>query len=102
MPDSRRRTLGKGDTGWHGPADLLEISPDKSKAIVVWQDMPLLLPIRHIRKHIGFLQQLYTYNQFLHHTDYTTTPQYLMINSLQQLVDIVDGQTLGKLQLQGR
>ena len=102
MPDSRRHTLGKGDTGWHGPADLLEIPPDNSKAAVVWQDMPLLLPSRHIRKHIGYLKQLHVYHNHSNKSQNQATLQYLLINSLQQFMDTIDGQTLGKLHLQGK
>ena len=77
-PDSR--TLGKGGTGWHGPADLLEFSHDNSKAVVVWQGMPLLLPTRHIREHICYLQTLlthYTHTPHLTHQSSSNTTNCL-------------------------
>ena len=65
-----RRVLGEGGSGWHGPADLLEISPDNSKAIVKWQGMPPLLPISHIPKHIGYIQTLLLHYESPTHFNY--------------------------------
>ena len=81
-----RRVLGQGGSGWHGPADLLEVSPDNSKAIVKWQGMPLLLPIRHIRKHIGCIQTLLTHYQQPSHFIYNNN-SHSKAASLLKLMD---------------
>ena len=43
----------KDDPGWRGPYDLLDISPQDNTAIVKHQSMPYIVPLRHIRPHVG-------------------------------------------------
>eukprot|EP00973_Karenia_brevis_P051296 7125953-Karenia_brevis.AAC.1 len=40
--------------GWRGPAEIIKIYRESGKAVVTWRGMPLLVPCRHVRPHIGF------------------------------------------------
>jgi len=49
--DMYRPPTTKGNSGWSGPHELVHISADKSKVVVLVKSQPLLIPIRHIRLH---------------------------------------------------
>ena len=49
----------KGESGWRGPCELLDISMKDNTAIVKHQSLPYIVPVRHIRPHIA--SALYTY-----------------------------------------
>ena len=44
----------KDQSGWRGPRELVKLSKDGSKAIIVWNDMPYMVSMRFIRPHIFF------------------------------------------------
>ena len=43
----------KGESGWRGPCELLDISMKDNTAIVKHQSLPYIVPVRHIRPHIA-------------------------------------------------
>ena len=45
----------KDQSGWRGPGELAHLSPSMSTAVVIWNGYPYLLPLRHVRKHIGYV-----------------------------------------------
>ena len=49
MPDK------KDASGWRGPCELLDISHKDNTAIVKHQSIPYIVPLRHIRPHVGAL-----------------------------------------------
>ena len=49
MPDR------KDASGWRGPCELLDISHKDNTAIVKHQSIPYIVPLRHIRPHVGAL-----------------------------------------------
>ena len=53
--DLWREPDSKDDPGWRGPADLVKNYAPDNKAIVVWRGYPMLVPLRHIRPHVGFV-----------------------------------------------
>ena len=53
----------KDESGWRGPADLLEIDYHNGAAIVKYQGVPYLIPIRHLRKHISLFTEV-QYKQY--------------------------------------
>ena len=45
----------KDDPGWRGPAELVKRYPDGGRCIVEWRGHVMLVPIRHVRPHVGFV-----------------------------------------------
>ncbi|CAE8712610.1 unnamed protein product [Polarella glacialis] len=85
--DLYRQPARKGESGWRGPADLLDINPENGTAVVRHQGYPYTVPLRHVRKHTEL------YNTQVHEEE--------DVNSLFRLMDIVDGVTEGKTFIQG-
>ena len=56
--DLWREPDGKDDPGWRGPAELVKAYPDGSKAVVNWRGHIMLVPLRHLRPHVGFVWML--------------------------------------------
>ena len=54
----------KDDSGWRGPAELLEIDYHNVPAIVKHQGMPYLIPLRHIRRHLVLFTKVEYDNYF--------------------------------------
>ena len=58
-PDSRidlwREPDSKDDPGWRGPATMIKSYPESNKFIVTWRGYPMLVPLRHVRPHMGFV-----------------------------------------------
>ena len=50
--DIYRKPDRKDQYGWHGPAELVSVKRQAGSAIVDHQGQPLLVPLRHIRKHV--------------------------------------------------
>ena len=48
----------KGNSGWRGPCELLDISRAGNSAIVKHQSVPYIVPLRHIRPHVAALLAL--------------------------------------------
>ena len=45
----------KNTSGWRGPAELVRLYAHDNKGIVMWRGYPLMIPLRHIRPHHGFV-----------------------------------------------
>ncbi|CAK0840390.1 unnamed protein product, partial [Prorocentrum cordatum] len=85
----------KDQPGWRGQAELVKIS--EGTAIVVWNGVPYILPVRYLRRHlVGFL----TY-QATNISELKTDDQQ-MLNTLGRLMDIVDGSIYGQVTRLGR
>ena len=52
--DIWREPEHKNETGWRGPAELIKLCESDNKGIVQWRGMPIMIPINHMRPHIGF------------------------------------------------
>ena len=52
--DLWREPTTKEDPGWRGPAQLIKKYPSGAKAVVDWRGHCMLVPIRHLRPHVGF------------------------------------------------
>ncbi|CAE8728215.1 unnamed protein product, partial [Polarella glacialis] len=85
--DLYRQPAQKGESGWRGPADLLDINPENGAAVVRHQGYPYTVPLRHVRKRT----ELYS----------TQVHEEEDVNSLFRLMDIVHGVTEGKTFIQG-
>ena len=62
MPDK------KDASGWRGPCELLDISRKDNTAIVKHQSIPYIVPLRHIRPHVGALLALLLFRACSHET----------------------------------
>ena len=91
------------ESGWRGPADLVELDLANNSALIKYQGMPYSLPLRHIRKHLVLFEHK------AYHT-YMTMVQNLPISQaypvfktsesqatdILHFMDLVDGQEPGK------
>ena len=102
--DIWRKIESKSDpVGWRGPAELVRLYKDDGKAIVEWKGWPMLLPLRHIRPHAGFVWLVNQINgmnfssflAYLGHTDEEVT-------TLNQLMDLIDMSAMGIIFLVGK
>eukprot|EP00959_Pyramimonas_sp_CCMP1952_P324847 6799594-Pyramimonas_sp.AAC.1 len=53
--DLWRKPSAKDQSGWRGPAEMVRCMSRENKAIIIWRGHPMLVPLRHIRPHIGFV-----------------------------------------------
>ena len=45
----------KDDPGWRGPCELIKVYADGGRCVVDWRGHVMLVPLRHVRPHIGFV-----------------------------------------------
>ena len=100
----------KGESGWRGPCKLLDISPNDNCATVQHQSVPYMVPLRHVRLHIGYA--VYSeFSQLDWHSYYQDTTIYAAgqpqtiptgASDVLALMDIVDGTTPGKTHTVGK
>ena len=71
LVDIYREPEKKSDSGWRGPAELLDISTNNNTAIVKLNSMPFIVPLRHVRPHMaaGFLVTINTLLNFHNNND---------------------------------
>ena len=83
----------KDQSGWRGPADLLKISD--GTAIVVWNGLPYIISLRHVRQHIGY--SIRTHMTYFHNNSYTEQAfaAFPTTESLWALMDNIDSTTPG-------
>ncbi|CAK0830168.1 unnamed protein product, partial [Prorocentrum cordatum] len=90
--DIHRVPERKDQSGWRGPAELVKIS--EGTAIIVWNGIPYILPVRHVRKHlIGFLA---------FQTSAPTLEDNRNLDTFRRLMDIVDGSIYGQMTRLGK
>ena len=73
----------RGESGWRGPADLLQVDSNNGTAVIVWQGRPYLLPFRHIRCHLPVVTALSIFAAGM-------VDQGELINDMIRFMDIVD------------
>jgi len=61
--DLWREPEDKSTSGWRGPAETLRLYRKHGKAVIMWKGFPMLVPLRHIRPHIGFVWMLSVIDQ---------------------------------------
>ncbi len=81
---------GKDIPGWRGPAELVKLYTEK--AIIVWKGHPMMVPIRHIKPHVNFLQA----SQFLASADQTKE------DVVMKLLEAIDFGPFGTVIMYGR
>ena len=53
--DLWREPEDKSQTGWRGPVESLKLQRDAGTIIIEWKGHPLLVPLRLVRPHVGFV-----------------------------------------------
>ena len=96
--DLWREPDAKDDPGWRGPAELIKAYPDGAKAVVNWRGHIMLVPLRHLRPHVGFV--------WLAHRSSTpssrATPIYsAMTGVVSELMDLVESTGAYQVIVQG-
>ena len=116
MVDIYRAPTSKEQPGWRGPARLLDLNYDTGGATVCWQGRPFLIPFRHIRNHIGWILSYLCVRESTaalrtgsKERELTKDPGTSRIynlsgvmDSMLELIDIVDGGLDGKQFLHGK
>ena len=72
----------KCETGWRGPAELVRLYRGEGKAIVNWRGHAMMVPLRHVKPHVGFVW-------FFDKETYTNNSSEIatVVSDLMQLVD---------------
>ena len=53
--DLWRQPDTKDQTGWKGPGEMLKLYRESGKVVIMWRGVPMLIPLRHVRPHVGFV-----------------------------------------------
>ena len=56
--DSWREADDKSTSGCRGLAETLRLYREQGKAVIIWEGFPMLVPLRHIHPHVGFVWML--------------------------------------------
>ena len=80
---------------------------EENKAIILWRGNPLLVPLRHVRPHVGFIWLLaqLTYWQTLSSTmtlDSTSSTNTQLPQILSQIMDSIEDHVVGQIYTFGR
>ena len=94
--DLWREPEAKDQTGWKGPGEMLKLYREDGKAVIMWRGVPMLLPLRHVRPHVGFVWLLSSVFNFSSETDNN------VMTVLKTLMDLVENFILGQLYTYGR
>ena len=62
LVDLYRAPDKKDSSGWRGPCQLLDVSAPSNTAIVKYQSIPYIVPLRHIRVHRAALFSYFVEN----------------------------------------
>ena len=84
----------RGESGWRGPADLLQVDVNNGTAVIIWQGRPYLLPLRHVRCHLPVVTALSIFAAGM-------MDQEELIGDMISFMDLVDNNSYGKLINQG-